>query len=141
MNNSNEQAKVVLRETVPDDLEILFAYQADDEAGYMAAFVNEHWKDKEAYLDRWRKLLAEKVNIKTIVADNKVVGSISTWWLKDELQLSYDIGREYWNMGIATSALQQFLAIVPERPLYGRVAFDNIGSAKVLMKCGSKKDR
>lgn len=105
----------------------------------MAAFVNEQWKDRDAYLARWSKLLADEVNIRTIVLGDVVVGSISTWKLVDELQISYWVGREFWNRGIATSALRQFLAMVPERPLYGRVAFDNIGSASVLVKCGFKR--
>lgn len=132
--------QIVLRRTTPHDLEALFAFQADDEAGYMAAFVNEKWKDKAAYITKWNKLLAdETLNIRTILADGVVVGSISTWLLERDLQLAYGIARAYWNRGVATAALQQFLAIATHRPLYGRVAFDNIGSARVLTKCGFKK--
>jgi RimJ/RimL family protein N-acetyltransferase len=105
----------------------------------MAAFVNEKWNDKDAYLAKWNKLLAENITIRSIVLDNKVVGSVSTWQLRGDLQISYGLGKEYWNKGIATRALQQFLAIAPERPLFGRCAFDNIGSMKVLTKCGFKK--
>jgi RimJ/RimL family protein N-acetyltransferase len=128
-----------LRETIPSDLETLFHFQADDAYGYQAAFMNEKWKDKEAYIAKWNKLLAEKVIIQTIVVDGKVAGSVFIWHMGDEPQISYGIGREYWNKGIATTALQQFLASVPLRPLYGRLAYDNIGSARVLEKCGFKK--
>ena len=38
--------------------------------------------------------------------------------------------------GIATTALNNFLKIELTRPIYGRVAFDNLGSQKVLEKCG-----
>jgi RimJ/RimL family protein N-acetyltransferase len=138
MNHTNEN--ILLRKTIPDDLPTLFTYQADDEAAYMAAFVNEKFKDKEAYLAKWNLLLTdETLNIYTIVLDNVIVGSISTWMLGDELQISYGIAKEYWNRGIVTAALQQFLTIMPLRPLYGRIAHDNIGSARVLTKCGFQK--
>ncbi len=39
-------------------------------------------------------------------------------------------------MGIATEALSAFLEMMTERPIFGRVAFDNFGSQKVLEKCG-----
>lgn len=140
MNDTYESTQIVLKKTEPGDLETLFVYQLDEEAAYMAAFINENWNDKDAYLAKWNKLLADDtVNIRTVFLDNKVVGSVLTWQLMGELQIAYGIVKEYWNKGIATSALQQFLAIVPERPLFGRIAFDNVGSAKVLTKCGFKK--
>lgn len=140
MNDIKEGLNIVLRQTIPGDLESLFIHQLDEGAAWMAAFVNEHWKDKEAYLAKWNRLLKDDtLNIRTIVVDDKVAGSISTWHLGGDLQISYGLGKEYWNRGIATHALQQFLAIMQERPLFGRAAFDNIGSAKVLTKCGFRK--
>jgi len=140
MTHIANHATVTLRKTEPGDLETLFHYQADEAAAHMAAFISEQWKDKAAYLEKWNKLLSDGANdIYTIISGNEIVGSISTWYLMDELHISYWIGKEYWGKGIATKALQQFLAIATERPLFGRVAFDNIGSAKVLMKCGFRK--
>ncbi|MGV3486970.1 MAG: GNAT family N-acetyltransferase, partial [Tuberibacillus sp.] len=43
---------------------------------------------------------------------------------------------EHWGKGIATDALKQFLSLVTIRPLYARAATDNIGSCRVLEKCG-----
>jgi [ribosomal protein S5]-alanine N-acetyltransferase len=40
-----------------------------------------------------------------------------------------------WGMGIATKALKAFLMKENTRPIFGRVAFDNFGSQKVLEKC------
>jgi RimJ/RimL family protein N-acetyltransferase len=131
---------ITLRQTEVDDLETLFDFQRDEKTGYMAAFVNEKWQDKDAYLAKWKKLLAdETIKIRTILLDNKVAGTVFIWQLIDEPQISYGLGKEFWDKGIATSALQQFLAIFPARPLFGRTAFDNIASIKVLTKCGFKK--
>lgn len=138
--NTIEKPFITLRKTEVSDLDTLFTLQSDEEAGYMAAFVNENWQDKNTYLTKWRKLLAdEAVNIRTIILDNKVAGSVLIWQLKGEPQIAYGVGREFWNRGVASSALQQFLAIAPDRPLFGRVAFDNTASIKVLTKCGFKK--
>jgi [ribosomal protein S5]-alanine N-acetyltransferase len=138
--NITENPSITLRETQINDFNALFTFQSDEEAGYMAAFVNENWQDKDAYLAKWSKLLAEEaVKIRTIVLDNKVAGSVLIWQFMGEPQISYGLGKEFWNRGVATNALQQFLTIFPDRPLYGRAAFDNIASIKVLTKCGFKK--
>lgn len=138
--NIMEHPSITLRKTEVSDLDTFFTFQSDDEAGYMAAFVNEKWKDKDAYLEKWRKLLAdETIKIRTILLDNKIVGSVSIWLLMGEPQIAYGLGREFWNRGVTTNALQQFLAIFPERPLFGRAAFDNIASIRILTKCGFKK--
>jgi ribosomal-protein-alanine N-acetyltransferase len=46
---------------------------------------------------------------------------------------------QFWGKGIATKALTEFLNIETIRPIFGRVAFDNFGSQKVLEKCGFDK--
>ena len=55
---------------------------------------------------------------------------------KVEPEITYWIGKDFWGKGIATDALKQFLEIEKTRPIYGRVAFDNLGSKRVLEKCG-----
>jgi ribosomal-protein-alanine N-acetyltransferase len=139
MNDIIVPPHIILRKTEPADLETLFIHQLDETYAHMAAFMNEKYKDKDAYLTKWNKLLAEGLNIRTILLGDKIAGSVFTWQMGNDLQISYGVGKEYWNMGIATSALQQFLAIAPQRPLFGSVAFDNVASAKVLTKCGFKK--
>ncbi len=51
-------------------------------------------------------------------------------------EVSYWIGKPYWGKGVATRALSAFLFHVKVRPLYARVAKDNIASLRVLEKCG-----
>ncbi|MET0578289.1 MAG: GNAT family N-acetyltransferase, partial [Ilumatobacteraceae bacterium] len=43
---------------------------------------------------------------------------------------------EYWGRGIATAALTAFLGEVTERPLHADVLKTNVGSLRVLQKCG-----
>jgi RimJ/RimL family protein N-acetyltransferase len=52
-------------------------------------------------------------------------------------EVSYWLGKAFWGQGIATQALKAFLADVNQtRPIYGRSAKDNLGSMRVLGKCG-----
>jgi RimJ/RimL family protein N-acetyltransferase len=50
--------------------------------------------------------------------------------------VSYWIGREFWGRGVATAALAALVAEVKERPLHALVAEHNVGSIRVLEKCG-----
>ena len=49
---------------------------------------------------------------------------------------TYWIGRAHWGKGIASRALREFLELDTTRPLDAAAAADNIGSLRVLEKCG-----
>jgi RimJ/RimL family protein N-acetyltransferase len=67
----------------------------------------------------------------------QVVGSVLSYEEASKPEVSYWIGKEYWGKGLATRALSDFLAHINKtRPIYARVAKDNIGSRRVLEKCG-----
>jgi [ribosomal protein S5]-alanine N-acetyltransferase len=74
--------------------------------------------------------------MRTIKFNGEIVGSIAKYVMENEAEITYWIDRKYWGQGIATTALKDFLKMVQIRPIYGRVAFDNYGSQKVLEKCG-----
>jgi hypothetical protein len=62
------------------------------------------------------------------------VAFVAPW--SGKLEVSYWIAREFWGQGVATRALAALLRIVMARPIYARVAKDNVGSLRVLEKCG-----
>jgi RimJ/RimL family protein N-acetyltransferase len=125
---------VELRETIEADLQTLFAYQADPEASAMAAFPS---RDLPAFLAHQAKIEADPSMIaRTIVVDGDVVGSIGSWDAGDERDVGYWIGREHWGRGFATEALRAFLGVDGSRPLRAHVAEHNVGSRRVLEKCG-----
>jgi len=133
INNLN----IKLRPTEISDLDTLFQFQLDKEGGYLAAFMPKDPTDKTAYLNKFTKLLSDPtVNNQTILIDNVIVGSIAKFVMEGDTEITYWIGRKYWGQGIATNALKNFLDVVTNRPIYGRVAFDNFGSQNVLEKCG-----
>ena len=131
---------VKLRQTEISDLEFLFRFQLDAEANYLAAFTSKDPTDKEAYLKKYTKILNDPTtNNQTILVDETVVGSIAKFEMEDKAEITYWIDRNLWGKGIATAALKDFLTIENARPIFGRVAFDNLGSQKVLEKCGFVK--
>lgn len=96
--------------------------------------------DKTAYIDKYHKLLNDPaVNNQTIMLNDKIVGSIAKFVMFGDNELTYWIDKQFWGKGIATSALKKFMTIEHSRPIFGRVAFDNFGSQKVLEKCGFVK--
>ena len=127
-----------LRDVVADDLPIFFKQQLDQDANYLAAFTTKDPTNREVFTRHWHRILAEAtVSIKTIVSNSEVVGYVLSYEEAGKSEVSYWLGREYWGRGLATQALSTFLADVNRtRPIYARVAKDNIGSRRVLEKCG-----
>jgi len=133
---------VTLIKTTEADLEKLFIFQTDKDANYKAAFTSENPNDEEAYLKKWKKIIANPtIDMQTIRQGNVLVGSVLHFDMGGETNVSYWIDRQFWGKGIATEALQLFLEKVQKRPLFGQVAFDNIASQKVLTKYGFIKVR
>lgn len=137
---TKNKQEIILRPTKISELDTLFQFQLDKEGGYMAAFMPKDQKDKDAYIEKHSKLLeASTVNYQTILFGNIIVGSIVKFIMAGDTEITYWIDRKFWGQGIATTALKIFLDFEKSRPIFGRVVFDNIGSQKVLEKCGFKK--
>ena len=130
----------VLSDDLSDDLPIFFEQQLDQEANYMAAFAAKDPMDQEAFMAHWHKILEnDTCIIKTILFKKQVAGSVSSYEEEGKPEVTYWLGREYWGKGIATWALKELLAHHNQkRPMYARVAKDNLGSRRVLEKCGFK---
>jgi len=125
---------IILLDITESDLPILFEQQLDPEATAMAAFPS---RDREAFMAHWKKIMAGEKNIlKTIIFDDQIAGSIVSWEMEGEREVGYWIGKEFWGKGIATQALAEYVSIVNTRPLMAHVARHNVGSRRVLEKCG-----
>ena len=138
MRDSLSVRDLHLRDVVEDDLSLFFDFQLDPVANHMAAFTARDPTDREAFATHWHKIMAEPTNIiRTIVCDGQVVGSVSSYIDSGKPEVTYWIGRAHWGKGIATRALTAFLAQAnTTRPIHARVAKDNLGSRRVLEKCG-----
>ncbi|MEY4903309.1 MAG: hypothetical protein RLZZ292_1124 [Bacteroidota bacterium] len=136
MSNHN----ITLTKTKIEDLNTFFQFQLDEEANYLAAFTAKDPSDKKAYIEKYAKHLADPtINMQTINVNDGIVGSIAKFFIETDAEITYWIDRKFWGQGIATTALNDFLSMEQVRPIYGRVAFDNYGSQKVLEKCGFVK--
>ncbi|AZA84391.1 N-acetyltransferase [Chryseobacterium lactis] len=132
--------EIRLRPTTIADLDILFEFQLDPEANHLAAFTSKDSFNKEAYLAKYTKLLNDPtVNNQTIMFGDTIAGSIAKFVMEGDTEITYWIDKSFWGKGIATTALKSFLTIETTRPIFGRVAFDNSGSQKVLENCGFVK--
>ena len=102
--------RVTLRDMQEDDLGVLFEHQLDPVARHMAAFTAKDPLDRDTFLERWRKILADDAIIKrTVVLDGIPIGMISRFERQGDPEVTYWLGREHWNKGFATQALSQFL--------------------------------
>lgn len=128
--------KIILRPTEIVDLELFFTFQLDKEASYLAAFTPKDPTDKIAYIEKYTKLLNDPaINMRTIIVDNAIVGSIAKFEMEGDAEITYWIDKNFWGNGVATAALKEFLIIENTRPIFGRTAFDNLSSQRVLEKC------
>ena len=138
--NMAENINITLRITEPADLEQLFLFQLDPQACYQAAFMPKNHTDKEAYIIKYTAFLSNPtINMRTILVNGSIAGSVAKFVMEGDAGITYWIDKQFWGQGIATQALTEFLKIETTRPIYARVAFDNIGSQRVLEKCGFVK--
>lgn len=124
-----------LRAVEPADLEAFYAHQADVDAAASAAFRPRARPD---FMRHWHeKVLGDAgVIVRTVLEHGTVAGNVCAFQEEERWLVGYWIGREHWGRGVATRALQQFVALVPARPLHAIVAAGNAGSIRVLQKCG-----
>jgi len=131
---------VTLRPLEDADLEAIYQQTTDPESIRMAAFTAEDQADRRAFLDRMSRVRADaSVWNRVIDVDGAVAGTIASFRIDDQLEVTYWVDRAKWGNGIASAALQMLLGEVTERPMYARAASDNIGSLRVLEKAGFRR--
>ncbi len=133
-------AHIELKEIREEDLDILYACEADESAAFQAAFTSRNMPDRAVFNARWERMKADPdVCVKAIHFNGVVVGSVGSYEMDGHYEVCYWIAREYWGMGIATAALQAYLSEFKTRPVHAAAAGDNVASIKVLEKCGFKR--
>jgi RimJ/RimL family protein N-acetyltransferase len=124
----------MLRNVIESDLPVFYEHQRDAEAAKMAAMPS---RDRQAFMAHWEKILQnETIITRTIVFEGQVAGQMLSFIQEGKRQVGYWLGREFWGNGIASRALAEFLTQIKTRPLYAHVAKHNLGSLRVLEKCG-----
>jgi RimJ/RimL family protein N-acetyltransferase len=124
----------VLRDVDQGDLDALYEQQLDPKATEMALFPA---RDRASFDAHWARVLADdSVTKRTIVHEGQVAGNILCWGQDGRRLVGYWIGREFWGKGLATRALRELVEELRARPLHAWVAKTNLGSVRVLEKCG-----
>ena len=130
-------AEVALRPIDDSDLDTLFEQSRDPESVWMAAFVAENPDDRAAFDVHMAKVrTSPEVTTRAITVDERLVGSIASFVVDGDTEVTYWIDRSFWGQGIAGRALALLLKAVPVRPLFARAASDNVRSLKVLQRAG-----
>jgi RimJ/RimL family protein N-acetyltransferase len=76
---------------------------------------------------------------RVIDADGTIAGTIASFGIDDQTEVTYWVDRAFWGRGIASAALQTFVGMISERPLFARAASDNAGSLRVLERAGFQR--
>ena len=126
---------VGLRPVLEADLDAFYEYQREPEGVAMAVFAP---RERDAFVAHWQRTLARPdANPMTVTYDGAVAGNIGSWAADHRVFVGYWLGSGFWGKGIATAALAAYLADhEPRRPMHAYVASTNLGSIRVLEKCG-----
>jgi len=128
---------ITLRTLADSDLDTLFVWESDPRAVQMAAFTRADPTDRTAFDAHYERIRNDpSCTLRAIDDDGEFVGTVGSFTMEGEREVTYWITPARWGQGLASWALRAFLEIEPTRPLYGRVAHHNAASAKVLARTG-----
>jgi RimJ/RimL family protein N-acetyltransferase len=128
---------ITLRSLGDADLDVYFEWQRDPVAVAMAAFTRADPSDREAFDRHLRRIRDDpECTLLAIDDDGVFVGTIGSFTMEGEREITYWIDPSRWGRGLATAALATFLRVELTRPLFGRAAEHNLGSGKVLLNAG-----
>lgn len=136
MSGTGELA-IALRPVRAPDLDLLFDQMRDPDSVWMAAFTPDDPDDRHRFDAHMSRVLASpEGTMRAVTWRGNLVGSIASFVVEGQTEITYWIDRAVWGRGIASRALALFLEVVQSRPLYARAASDNVGSLRVLHKAG-----
>lgn len=128
---------VALRLVEGADLDAIFDQMRDPASVRMAAFTTDNPNDRTAFDSHMAKVMGSPdVTMRAVTDADRLVGTIASFVLEGETEVTYWIDRSSWGKGLASRALALFLQDIYVRPLRARVASYNIGSLRVLQKNG-----
>jgi RimJ/RimL family protein N-acetyltransferase len=131
---------IALRALTDADLDELFSWESDPAAAELAAFTRPDPSDRDAFDAHYLRVRANPdVMNRAILRDGVFVGSIATFEMEGDQELTYWVDPARWGQGIASAAVEAMLTIEPRRPLFARAAEHNPGSIRVLERNGFER--
>jgi RimJ/RimL family protein N-acetyltransferase len=133
---------VALRPVEDADLDVLFEQMRDPESVWMAAFTGDDPDDRSAFdAHMAMRRSSADITLRAITRDGDLVGSLASFVVEGQTELTYWIDRAAWGNGIASQAVALLLDAIPVRPRYARASSDNAGSLRILQKSGFRTIR
>ncbi|MBU2669095.1 GNAT family N-acetyltransferase [Actinoplanes bogorensis] len=130
-------AEIALRPLEDADLDAVFEQMRDPVSVRMAAFTAPDPDDRAAFDAQRAKIKVwPGVVDRAITVDGQFAGTIASFLVGDDAEVTYWIDRAYWGRGVAGRALELLLELVPTRPVFAGAASDNVGSLRVLQRAG-----
>jgi RimJ/RimL family protein N-acetyltransferase len=128
---------IILRDLEDADLDRLFDWERDEAAVEMAAFTRADPSDRDAFDAHYERVRHDPaVTLQAIDDGNGLVGTIASFTMDGDREVSYWIAPHRWGEGLASAALRVFLSLEVTRPLGARVAEHNLRSTAVLVRAG-----
>ena len=137
----------ILRKITLDDAEDFLEYYSDPEVNkYIISSIPSNIEESKSELQYWINVFNYSDGIYFAIVkkdNNRLIGTIgisSANRRHNRIEASYDLAKEYWGQGIVTKALKAVIKYGFEKLQFNRieayVMSDNIGSYRVLQKCG-----
>lgn len=119
------------------DLDQMFEWEREPRAVAMAAFTRADPSDRAAFDGHYQRVRNDPdCTLLAIEDDGALVGTIGSFTMEGEREITYWIDPSRWGRGLASAGLDAFARVELTRPLFARVAEHNVGSAKVLTRAG-----
>ena len=137
--------RLILRKLRIDDADEMFSTWCNDPevTKYMTWNPHENIEVTKLVLSSWLKQYDEPSTVRygiTLKSSGKLIGSIDVvGYFENAPEIGYCIGKAYWNNGYMTEAckaLIDYLISLGHKRIIIRAAKDNIGSNRVIQKCG-----
>jgi ribosomal-protein-alanine N-acetyltransferase len=158
LNNSSDAQKIFptidlgdfyLREKRDLDAEDFFRYYSDCEVNkFILCDIPKTLEEAKMEINYWRNIFYRNDGIYFAIAkknNDQLIGSIGLTGYNSyqhRIEISYDLAKEYWNLGIMTKAIKA-VAHYGFTDFFGKVnrieafvAKENIISKNLLLKCG-----
>ncbi|MES2169282.1 MAG: GNAT family N-acetyltransferase [Actinomycetota bacterium] len=131
---------VTLRGLEDSELDLLFEWEQNARAVEMAAFTHADPSDRTAFDAHYERIRTDPaVLLRAIDDGGGLVGTIGSFTIDGDREVTYWISPARWGEGLASAALRAFLDIELTRPLFARAADHNIGSITVLTRAGFER--
>lgn len=128
---------MTLRALDDADLEPLFEWEKNRAAVELASFTRADPSDRAAFDAHYARIRNDpSVLLRAIDDDDIFVGMVGSYAMDGNREVTYWIDPTRWGQAIASRALALFLSVESTRPLHGRCAEHNLGSAAVLAHGG-----